>query len=134
MIVNDSHRRRGYDLSANGYYVAYHYFIGTDGTVVQTRPDTDRTMHSRNDYVNMRSVAIVLAGAFNSDQPSYGQKISLAKLVTRLQKKYKIPATNVIGHREASPTQCPGTNLMNLIQAIRRREGLPLTQKIPMPS
>lgn len=86
--------------------------IGKDGTVLQTRPETDRTGHTRNQAINQASLAIVLAGDFNVEQPDPRQLRALSDLVGRLQAKYDIPAENVIGHTEASPTSCPGKNIL----------------------
>lgn len=124
-----SHRARGYDSSSLGYYVCYNYFIGTTGKVVQTRPDTDRTMCTRNDSINMHSVQIVLAGAFElydkegkdiSDVVQPRQLSSLKALVTALQGKYHIPAAKVIGHKEASSTTCPGKHVMDILLSYRK--------------
>lgn len=120
--VNGSHMRRGYDLSTMGSYIAYHYFVGTDGTIKQNRPETDRTKHTRNCYVNMNSIAIVLAGSFGeADTVNAAQMKSLKKLTAEIQKRYGIKPGYVIGHKEASPTACPGANVMKLIYAERQR-------------
>ncbi len=122
-MVNESHARRGYDLSAFGYNVAYHYFIGSDGTIIQTRPDTDRTMHTRNNTVNMNSIAIVLAGNFEVEYPNKQQIESLLSLIHRLQVKYHIDPKNVIAHKEASPTSCAGKNVIKVIDYYRNKMG-----------
>jgi N-acetyl-anhydromuramyl-L-alanine amidase AmpD len=136
-IVNDSHARRGYDLSAYGYNVCYNYLIGTTGEIVHTRPNTDRTRCTRNDELNMNAIQIVLAGAFErydnegkdiSDIPSREQVTALMTLVSELQKQYKIRNENIIGHKEASSTTCPGKNIMKLLFHFRKLHGLQETQ------
>ena len=126
--MNASHRARGYDPSPlTGLYVAYHYFIDVDGTLTQTRGDDERTEHTScgmdlhkctgaEQDVNGNSIAIVLAGDFNHEEPSRRQKIVLTGLLNRLEEKYH---SKILGHREASPTQCPGTNLMSFIRSYR---------------
>lgn len=119
--MNGYHRKNGYDLSSLGYYVCYTYFIGTTGQIVQTRPDTDRTMCTKNDDVNMHSLQIVLAGEFQHEEPTKAQLRSLSKLTDRLRKKYNIPVEHIIAHREASSTTCPGDMMMEKIQQMRVR-------------
>lgn len=131
-MVSESHARRGYDLSVYGYNTAYHYFIGSDGTVVHTRPDTDRTMHTKSDAMNMQSIAIVLAGSFETETPSRAQLSSLLSLIRNLQKKYEIPIDHVIAHGEASPTKCAGKNITKILQYYRSKAGIALTQKVNM--
>lgn len=116
-IVNGNHERRGYDLSDKGYYVAYHYFIGTDGTVIQTRPDSDRTMHTSNNDINIDSLGIVLAGDFEHDELPAVQLQALKKLVQSLAMKYKVSKSHIIAHKEASSTSCPGRHLEEALKA-----------------
>lgn len=107
--VESNHESRGYDASVYGSHVAYHFFIGTDGTIVQNRALSERTYHTRNTEVNDRSIAIVLAGDFNASHPSPAQLESVRNLVERLDAIYSFH--EIIGHREASPTGCPGKYL-----------------------
>jgi N-acetyl-anhydromuramyl-L-alanine amidase AmpD len=109
--VDGSHKRRGYDESALGHNTAYHYFIGGDGTLVQTRPETDRTLHTSNCDYALSSIGIVLAGDFNNEMPTDAQLKTLKALVTELQKKYNVPPLNIVGHGETKATGCPGKNL-----------------------
>lgn len=119
-MVDASHQRRGYDKSSEGWYVAYHYFIGRDGTVVQTRPVSSRTMHTRNNAINMRSIGIVLAGNFEEEQPTQRQAEALTKLIKGLSKRYDIARHSIMGHKEASPDKCPGENLKAILEKIKR--------------
>lgn len=118
-VVENSHRAKGYDLNTFGYHICYHYFIGTTGKIVHSRPDTDRTMCTKNNDVNMKSVHVVLAGEFGTDIPPPAQVKAMTGLVTALQKKYGVLNENVIGHREASPTACPGKNIMRILNYYR---------------
>lgn len=114
--VNNSHCRKWNNPSPfTGYCVEYHYFIGRDGTVVQTREDSERTGHTKNEEINADSVSIVLAGNFQIEDPSFDQLGSLRSVVTKLQKKYGIPKDHVIPHHDASATACPGTRLMEML-------------------
>lgn len=127
--VENSHRARGYAESPYTHeHVAYHFFIGTDGTVRQLRGIDERSSHTACDVeypdkckamaaVNQHSVAIVLAGDFNLDDPGAAQMAALKTLVTQLQRRYGIPSGNVIPHREASSTACPGQRLVDILKS-----------------
>lgn len=127
--VENSHRAKGYPESPYTHeHVAYHFFIGTDGTTKQLRGIDERSPHTACDIeypekctgapaINQQSVAIVLAGNFNADQPSAGQLRSLKTLVTQLQQRYGIAAQNVIPHRDASKTACPGQHIVDLLNS-----------------
>lgn len=118
-LVDGNHDRRGYDESIFKHYAAYHFFIGTDSTLVQTRPLTDRTLHTKNCAVALTSIGIVVAGSFDTDEPTAKQRATLLALVRKLKARYHIANQNIIGHQEASATSCPGKNLMALIKRWR---------------
>lgn len=69
----------------------------------------------------MQSVAIVLAGNFEIEQPTQRQAAALMETINRLHVKYRIPRENIIGHKEASPDACPGKNLTALLERIKSR-------------
>lgn len=89
--------------------------MGADGTVVQTRGEDERLGCTRNEYVNDRAIHVVLAGALDTEKPSRRQVLEAVALVRKLQKEYHVPNGRVIGHREASPTTCPGKYGMQII-------------------
>lgn len=121
--VEGVHQRRGYPESAEGTFIAYHYFIGCDGTEMHNRSDDEPSINTGcgmgeerckpgMEEVNENAIAIALAGNFNTDEPSERQMEVLRVRVTQLQKKYGIPNERVIPHQEASATACPGKKLI----------------------
>lgn len=114
--INEQHRREGYKRSAYGYNIAYHFFIGSDGTLVQTRDLWDRTPHTRNPEVAIESIAIVFAGNFNEQKPSPAQMDTFRGLYRELYQQFDIEHT--IGHNHASPTACPGKYLLEEMELI----------------
>lgn len=127
--VNKSHERRGYQKSHySGLHLAYHYFIGTDGTLVQIRSDGERTEHTAcglsldncvgEKYVNDNSLSIVVAGAFEREQPTREQVKTLKKLIKKLDNKYHFE--KIIPHRAASPTACPGKHMVEILKDVWR--------------
>lgn len=114
--VNESHRRQGYSLSSYGYYVAYHFFIGRDGTLIQTRDLTDRTPHTSNSGVQMESISVVFAGNFNVQHPSQEQMDTFRDLYRHLYKGYDIE--RLVGHKHTLQTECPGKNLSAVLDSM----------------
>lgn len=116
-MVDAAHCRRwGNPSPYTGYCVEYHYFIGLDGTVVHTRKEEkERTGHTRNTAYNMESVAVVFAGNFAMEEMNPKQLASGRRVITGLMERYGIPKGQVVGHREASATACPGENVMRLL-------------------
>lgn len=111
--INSSHRGKGWDGAG------YHFVIGNgtesaDGQIeVGPRwPTQTHGAHTRSsdNRFNEHGIGIVMIGNFNETKPSRKQLESTAKLVAYLMKTYKVPPERVIGHRDASATQCPGRN------------------------
>jgi N-acetyl-anhydromuramyl-L-alanine amidase AmpD len=64
-----------------------------------------------NNWANEEAVGICLVGDFNRRSPTRGQMRSLVKLITFLQKRYRIPTSRIYGHGDtpgARVTDCPG--------------------------
>lgn len=124
--VEGVHERRGYPESAEGTFIAYHYFIGCDATERHDRSDDEPSINTGcgmgenrckpgTERINERSIAIALAGNFDIDHPTEKQLQVLRDRVTQLQKKYGIPSDHVIPHRQASATNCAGKNLIKIL-------------------
>ena len=115
-IFDRCHRARGWDE------LGYHFVItngrgGADGTVeVGSRWGKQKWgAHCKtpgNDY-NDYGIGVCLVGDFSDALPSRAQMASLRRLVMFLTQRYDIPASNVIGHRDAphTNTECPGDAL-----------------------
>jgi len=113
-IVDKAHQRRFGTRSWYGSYILYHVLIGTDGTVIYNRGLNERTGHTGSAEINSASIAIALAGNFNEGMPPRAQISAMKKVIGELQSVYQ--GTEVIPHREASATQCPGTHLIEWIE------------------
>jgi 3D (Asp-Asp-Asp) domain-containing protein len=117
-LVEKNHEDRGYDESALGSHIAYHFLVGKDGTVVQNRSLIERTGHTRNNPINTQSIAIAVAGDFTSEAPTAPQVQALRKTIQKLDRIYKFE--RIIGHWHASPTGCPGKKLEDAIKDLLR--------------
>jgi LysM repeat protein len=107
-----SHRSRGWDS------LGYHFVVdnGSDGKQdgqIEVSPRWTKQQdgaHCRASGMNSIGIGICLVGNFSKDRPSRAQLESLAYLVKVLQKQYRIPERNIIGHGRVplARTECPG--------------------------
>lgn len=118
--VNAWHKVRNFTLSNLGYYVGYHYLILGTGEVVQTRQNNEVGCHCVAQNMNFQSIGICLTGNFDIDGPSDQQLKSLTDLLEKKLKDFNIPKEKVLGHKEVSSTECPGTNLFKWLLLYRQ--------------
>lgn len=113
-VFDKMHRAKGWDE------LGYHFVIGngTDSGNGQIEvgprwPKQKWGAHAKtpdnrfNDY----GIGICLVGNFDIERPTSQQLQSLAKLTAYLMRAYHISASNVLGHRDTKPTDCPGRNM-----------------------
>jgi N-acetylmuramoyl-L-alanine amidase len=128
---------RGWHLSRGFHDIGYHKVIlnaypdytswrtktkqNTDGVIQQGRPDEEQGAHCDGMGMNAKSLGICLIGDFNVDFPTERQMASLFDACVRLCARHDIPSQNVLGHREADSTSCPGTHLYAQMHALRDR-------------
>lgn len=125
-VFNAEHKSRGWDG------LGYHFVIdnghgGPDGAVEvgyrwrgqRTGAHTGKT--PGNAY-NEQGIGICMVGDFTGRMPSRAQLASLDRLVRYLCATYSIPASRVIGHRDApnTATQCPGNTFHRYLHSTYR--------------
>jgi len=117
-------REAGFHINGNGWPgLSYHYFITPDGTIFQINKHTDITWH---DSRNTDTLGIALHGDFTSVKPSSNQLSSLKFLLDWLcTENPQFPASqqSVFGHREISPTACPGNQFFPMVVEYRQKLG-----------
>lgn len=122
--VDNHHRRKWGFVSFLGFGCGYQYFIEYSGEIYQARRDNERSAHTvevgRPGYWNNNSIGICLQGNFMTRTITLKQANSLRALLRKLEIKYKIPRTEIYGHREISDTNCPGDTLFKLIKEYRK--------------
>lgn len=69
---------------------------------------------------NRRAVGIENEGTYGAALPPAGQRRALTELCAWLCRQYGIAPANIRGHRECSPTDCPGDSLFALLPELRR--------------
>ena len=92
--------------------VSCHYFIKTNGEIIQIVPDLYIAWHAgisswKNDkYLNSNSIGIEISNpGHEHGYKNYNLKQinSIIKLSKKLKKKYKIKKENILGHSDIAP-------------------------------
>ena len=98
--------------------IGYHFVIRKSGRIERGRPQWAIGSHAYG--ANSDSLGIQLSGEFSYNAPSDNQIESCARLIAYLCEEYNIPLdrAHILGHREVTPTNCPGNVLFNLIDVI----------------
>jgi len=111
--MNYSHLQKQWDG------IGYHFIIGNgvntvDGEVEETfryRQLKDGAHTLTPDlFYNKHAIGICLVGNFNETHPTKKQMESLKKLLSSLKNKFGIMNKNILVHKEAKATECPGAN------------------------
>lgn len=100
-VINNGVFRNGYGQPDGLVEVGYRWSQQKNGS--HCRSDGDK-----KNYYNKHTIGICLIGNFERSRPTKRQWRSLVKLVKFLQGRYKIPTSQIKGHREIKPTKCPG--------------------------
>ena len=108
------------DKSGNHWVgIGYHFVIGNgdgmaDGAIEptfrwRTQIQGAHAGSANKDY-NERGIGICLVGNFEKSPPTAAQKRSVKLLVQTLRNEYRIPANEIVGHKDirAASTECPG--------------------------
>jgi len=98
----------GWHLQRAGFGgIGYHYLICVDGGIERGRPENMRGVHARG--ANTNSIAIALAGNFESHPLPAAQLASLVWLIRNIRGRHPhwrdLP---VVGHSDVTATACPG--------------------------
>ncbi|MEJ5299842.1 MAG: N-acetylmuramoyl-L-alanine amidase [Thermodesulforhabdaceae bacterium] len=111
--IHESHQMRGF---VNG--LGYHFLID-NGTLgkgdgqIEISPrwiKQEDGAHCKAGGMNSVGIGIALVGNFNETTPTQAQINSLIVLVKALMNYYRIPSSNMMGHRDVpgANTDCPG--------------------------
>ncbi|NRA36820.1 MAG: N-acetylmuramoyl-L-alanine amidase, partial [Planctomycetes bacterium] len=94
--------------------IGYHYLVGRDGTVYEGRPSRYQGAHTRSN--NRNNLGISVIGDFNKRHPNSKQLATLHALLDDMRREYNVSARSVFGHRDLSPSVCPGKHLYTWVQ------------------
>lgn len=113
-MFDKEHKSKGWDG------IGYHFVIGNgtnsgDGQIEVTPrwPAQKWGAHAKtaDNRYNEQGIGICLVGNFDLDRPTQAQLQGLAKLTAYLMQTYRIPAENIVGHRDTKATECPGRHV-----------------------
>ena len=98
--------------------IGYHFFIESDGKLCIGRNVGTVGAHCRDSGMNYKSIGICVQGNFEVERPTTKQLDRFKRLILSLRKKYGVPNSRIIGHRDVSgaSTVCPGKNFVSLIR------------------
>jgi tetratricopeptide (TPR) repeat protein len=99
--------------------IGYHFVIDRGGRVWEGRPLDLQGAHAGNHDLNRGNVGVVLLGNFNDQAVSPDQEHSLRMLVAYLMERYDVRADHLFTHGELKNTECPGTDLQQLVDRLR---------------
>lgn len=110
--IVSSHRERHFGD------IAYHLAIDYAGRVWEGRSLAFEGAHVAN--ANEGNIGVLLVGNFERQYPSNAQLIAMGNLVDILRTKCRIPRSRVYGHRDLSPSMCPGRWLYPYVTSLRK--------------
>ncbi len=104
---------QNFHMNTNGWAdIGYNFCVGNDGNAYEGRGWGRQGAHAPP--YNNQSVGICIFGTFTSALPSTAALNAARLLITcGVSLGHLRPAYWVIGHRQASATECPGTALFN---------------------
>ncbi len=100
--------------------IGYHYVVDRSGRAWAARPIKYQGAHV--EFQNPGNIGVLCLGNFEEQNPSRQQLSGLHVLLVALSNRYRVPERNILTHREWSTasTLCPGRNLQNRIDDMRR--------------
>lgn len=108
--VNKWHRVRWPDFKSElGWWVGYQYVIELDGTVTQTRKETEEGAHCIG--MNRSSIGVCFMGNFDREMPTKAQIEAWKRLYADIYARHRIPPQNVHPHRRYANKSCHGSLL-----------------------
>ena len=101
--------------SSLGSYCQYHYFLDDKGWS-KGRKESEVGWHCGDRIINNSSISICIAGNYEKERINKKTLELLRIKILYLKKKYNIPNSKIVGHRDIKPTACPGKNLIGYIR------------------
>lgn len=98
--------------------IGYHYLVGRDGTVYEGRPSRYQGAHTRSN--NRNNLGISVIGDFSKHPVNSKQLATLRALLDDKRREYNVRAHSVFGHRDLSPSVCPGRYLYAWLQDYKK--------------
>lgn len=98
--------------------IAYHFVVDYAGRVWEGRSLAYAGAHVMS--ANQGNIGILVLGNFEKQRPSTAQLGSMRNLVDILRTTCNIRRSKVFGHRDLSPSMCPGQRLYPYVATLRQ--------------
>jgi LysM repeat protein len=99
--------------------IGYHYLVGRDGTIYEGRPERFQGAHTSGE--NENNLGISVMGDFHRGLPNATQLRALSTFLDDTRRRLKVPTSRIYGHRQLSPSICPGDALYGWL--VKYRQG-----------
>lgn len=116
-VINDLQNLLAGHISKNYADIAYHLVIDYEGRIWEGRSLAYEGAHVSDN--NERNIGVLVLGDFERQKPSVKQLDSLRILSGLLRDRYNIKKHRVYGHRDLSPSKCPGRYLYPHVLGMR---------------
>lgn len=111
--------------------IGYHFIIDPNGEIYEGRAGGDFVVGGHVYCHNIGTIGVAMMGNFETGKPTTAQQNALKKLLPELADIYELDLTetgwyhgknteNLLGHRDLTPTVCPGKNVYSLLPTLRR--------------
>jgi len=118
LVAQEISNIQGGHLALHYGDIAYHLVIDYAGRVWEGRSLAYEGAPTMN--ANEGNIGVMLLGNFEKQDPSAAQLATQNNLVALLRRQYRIRASRVYGHRDLSPTICPGGRLYPYVAQLRQ--------------
>ncbi len=118
LVAQEISNVQGAHLALHYGDIAYHLIVDYAGRVWEGRSLAYEGAHTLN--ANEGNIGVMLLGNFEKQEPSAAQLATQANLVALLRHQYRIRASRIYGHRDLSPTICPGGRLYPYVAQLRQ--------------
>ncbi|MDA3963853.1 MAG: N-acetylmuramoyl-L-alanine amidase [Planctomycetota bacterium] len=98
--------------------IGYHYLVGRDGRIYEGRPAWIQGAHTSK--ANSNNLGISCIGDFHHHLPTEAQMGALIAFLGNRRTHYGVGRTRVYGHRDLSPSICPGDTLYGWLKGYKR--------------
>ena len=106
-----------YHVKTRGWNaIGYHFIIAPNGDIYEGRPENVVGAHVKNN--NTGNIGINIYCNSNVEIPTELQILKLKELLVYLTEKYNISDKSIYGHNQLGNTDCPGTNIEQMLPMI----------------
>jgi hypothetical protein len=98
--------------------IGYHFIVGRDAKVYEGRPAKYQGAHVLSENANNLGISVI--GDFQLKLPTSRQLSALHAFLNDERGKYRVPKSEVYGHRELNKSICPGDALFGWLKGTYR--------------